>query len=128
MSWNHARQESSRDSQQLHISPFASNQSAQPIMVLDSCLASNKMNKSSPDSIIGCTSDQNPVLMSRDSSALMSVDDPTMQSYAEMQFAIKKEQAFACHHAIDMADVTKTHEEEVKASRKFFSFLPSLRW
>jgi len=102
--------------QQPQPSPFLS---SQPMVVLDSCLATENPNKESQDSTV-------PVLMSRQSSGMMSVDDPTMQEYVQHQYAIKKERAFACHHAIDIADVAKVHDEEVKSSsKKFFGFLSS---
>ena len=88
--------------------------------VLDSRVASaiNKQDSSSTSI---------PMLTSRQSSGgMMSVDDPTMQEYRQHQYAIKKEQAFACHHAIDIADVTGKVHEERSSSKKFFGFLSSL--
>ena len=67
-----------------------------------------------------------PMLESRQSSGMMSVDDPMMQEYRQHQYAIKKGQAFACHHAIDIADVAGKVHKERSSSRKFFGFLSSL--
>ena len=119
-------------SQALQPSPFTSMQSVTPslpsaqsaptggnLVVLDSRLASAadvKINKQ--DSAI-------PMLLSRESSGMtsMSLDDPTMQEYMQHQYAIKKEQAFACH-AIDIADVAKVEAKSSSStSKKFFGFL-----
>jgi hypothetical protein len=90
------------------------------LIVLDSRLASSSTTINKQDSAI-------PMLLSRQSSGLtsMSVDDPTMQEYVQHQYAIKKERAFACHHAIDIADVAKV-EAKASSSKKFFGFLTSL--
>ena len=89
------------------------------IPVLDSRVASTINKQDSSTTSI-------PMLASRQSSGMMSVDDPTMQEYRQHQYAIKKEQAFACHHAIDIADVTGKVHEEKSSSKKFFGFLSSL--
>lgn len=118
-------------SQALQPSPFTSMQSMTPslpsaqseptggnLVVLDSRLAAAsdvKLNKQ--DSAI-------PMLLSRESSGMtsMSLDDPTMQEYMQHQYAIKKEQAFACH-AIDIADVAKVEAKSSSStSKKFFGF------
>lgn len=92
---------------------------AASLPVLDSRVASAINKQDSSSTTI-------PMLVSRQSSGMMSIDDPTMQEYRQHQYAIKKGQAFACHHAIDIADVAGKVHEERSSSKKFFGFLSSL--
>lgn len=51
-----------------------------------------------------------PVLKSQ---ASANIDDPTMQGYYDKQYAIKKEQAFHCHHTIDISEVARVQKQDV---------------
>lgn len=116
----------------LQPSPFAAS-SLPDIVVLDSRLASTGAHQplhtsQSKSRSLNKQDSAVPMLLSRQSSGLtsMSIDDPTMQEYVQHQYAIKREQAFACNHAIDIADVAKEAEVKSSSSKKFFGFFSNL--
>lgn len=79
----------------------------------DSTLAGSKAISSvTKDSVMTCV-DNNlfavPVLKSQTSA---NIDDPTMQGYYDRQYAIKKEQAFHCHHTIDISEAARIQKQD----------------
>lgn len=139
MSWE--REDASSDARAIMPSPFVSQGFQKPIYsgtVVDKNPFAERMNildhskqivlHESPDSTLAATkaistgTTKDSLVTSVDNDSFMmpvlksqasaNIDDPTMQGYYDKQYAIKKEQAFHCHHAIDISEVAGVQKQD----------------
>jgi len=79
----------------------------------DSTLAGSKVISSFTKDTMISSVENNSLMPVLKSQASANIDDPTMQGYYDKQYAIKKEQAFHCHHARDISEAARIQKQDV---------------